>query len=88
MVDSHEGVKIDFDSFWQNCGLGSVRLWLMVYQIILNADYSIADRQQGGVQRLLATYCFLSFRYFQIRFRALTMSFINLATNTISAGAD
>ena len=65
MVASHEGIKLEFDCFWQNCGLGSVRLWFMVYQIILNADYSIADRQQGGVQRLLATYYFISFQIFK-----------------------
>ena len=64
IVAGHEGIKLDFDSFWQNCGLGSVWLWFMVYQIRLNADFSMDDRQQGDVQRLRAsTYCFLSFRF-------------------------
>ena len=66
MVDSHEGVKIDFDSFWQNCGLGSVWLWFMVYQIRLNADFSMDDRQQGDDQRLRAsTYCLLRLNQIQ-----------------------
>ena len=64
-------------------------LWFMVYKIRFEADYSMDDRQQGDVQRLWATYCFLSFWFSnQIQSaRKLTMSFVNLATHAISAGA-